>query len=354
MTVNCLLATILLFCTVMSLAAQPYSARQTTSEGIAVIELADAAHQTSVSIVPSVGNIAYEMRVKGKNILWFPFDSLAAFAATPRLSGVPLLAPWANRLDADTYFANGKPYQLNLSLGNVRHDQNQLPIHGLLLYASQWQVTSLAADAEQASAVSRLEFSRYADLMAQFPFAHVLQMTYTLRDGVLEVRTRVENQGAQPMPLSLGYHPYFQLHDAPRDSWKVDLPAESLWVLNDKLTPTGQTRPIGDSFPNPRNLSLEGIVLDHVFGDLIRDANGWAVFSVQGNQEKIEVLYGEKYRAAVVYAPSGEKQSFICFEPMSSITNAFNLSHRGLYNELQTISPGAAWEEAFQVRPSGF
>ena len=37
-----------------------------------------------VSIAPSLGNMAYEIKAAGKNILWFPFHSPAGFAADPR------------------------------------------------------------------------------------------------------------------------------------------------------------------------------------------------------------------------------------------------------------------------------
>jgi hypothetical protein len=31
-----------------------------------------------------------------------------------------------------------------------------------------------------------------------------------------------------------------------------------------------------------------------------------------------------------------------------------NLAQRGLYKDLQHVAPGAAWQEHFVVRPSGF
>jgi aldose 1-epimerase len=337
----------------MPLNAQPYSARRVTVEGVAVVELRDEAHKTIVSVAPSVGNIAYQMLVNGKNIFWVPEGTLAEFAAKPRMGGNPFLAPWANRIDGDVFFANGRPYHLNPDLDNLRRDANQQPIHGLLLFSTLWEVVSVAANAESASVVSRLDFSRYADLMAQFPFAHVVEMEYILRGGVLEVKTRLQNRGAQPMPIVIGYHPYFQLHDAPRDSWTVHLAADRVWVLNDKLTPTGETTPIETAFPGSAALKLSDVVLDNVFGGLQRDAQGRAHFSVTGKRQKIEVVYGPKFNTAVVYAPKGRGE-FICFEPMTAITNAFNLAHRGIYKELSSVDPDQTWEESFWVQPSGF
>ncbi len=338
----------------MTVSAQPYSARNTTVDGISVVELSDTSRNTSVSIVPLVGNIAYRMDVNGKNVFWFPFDSVKDFVAAPKQSGNPFLAPWANRLDEEAFYANGKKYLLNPALGNFRKDPNDQPIHGLLVYASAWEVVSLESNAGGAYVTSRLEFSRHADWMAQFPFAHTIEMTYRLHEGALEVHTRIHNIGAQTMPLSVGYHPYFQLHDAPRDDWRVRLAAESVWTLNDKLIPTGKTKPIAAVLGDASNLSLKGLFLDHVLGGLVRDGGGAASFSVQGARQKIEVVFGPKYRTAVVYAPTRKDQNFICFEPMSGITNAFNLAHRGIYKDLQTIPAGRAWEESYWIRPSGF
>jgi aldose 1-epimerase len=298
-------------------------------------------------------NIAYEMLVNGKNAFWMPTESLAEFAATPRMGGNPFLAPWANRIDGDVFYANGRAYRFNSDLNNLRRDPHQQPIHGLLLFSPLWEVVSLKADGDAASAVSRLEFAHHADLIAQFPFAHVIEMEYVLRGGVLEVKTRLHNTGAQPMPVVIGYHPYFQLHDAPRDSWTAHLAAESNWVLNDKLTPTGETKPIDEVVPGAAAVKLGGVTLDHVFGSLRRDDQGRAHFSVQGNREKIEVIYGPKFNTAVVYAPKG-RGDFICFEPMTGITNAFNLAHRNLYKELASVLPGETWEESFWIQPSGF
>ena len=106
---------------IMSEAAN-YSARKSAADGIEIVQLADRDHATEVSIVPSIGNIAYAMTVHGKNVLFSPFKMLAEMKSNPALCGVPFLAPWANRLDQDAFYANGKKYLLNPELGNIRRD----------------------------------------------------------------------------------------------------------------------------------------------------------------------------------------------------------------------------------------
>jgi aldose 1-epimerase len=332
---------------IMSEAAN-YSAKKALADGIEIVQLADRAHSTDVSIVPSVGNIAYSMTVHGKNILWWPFKSVAEMKANPALCGVPFLEPWANRLDQDGYYANGKKYLLNPELGNVRRDPNQKPIHGLLLFSPYWKITKLQADDRSARVTSRLEYWRYPELAAQFPFAHTVEMTYKLANGSLEVETLVENQSSDPMPVGLGYHPYFQLPDVPRDQWKAHVAAREHLELSPLLIPTGERTPV--SLPDPASLATTQ--LDDVFSKLVRGPDDRAEFWVEGGGRKVSVIYGPKYTVAVVYAPPGK--DFICFEPMSAITNAFNLAHAGIYKELQSIPPGGTWRESFWIQASGF
>ena len=56
----------------MTCFAQNYKAEQTSDHGVPIVRLTDSARGVEVSIVPSIGNRAYEMKVHGKNILYFP------------------------------------------------------------------------------------------------------------------------------------------------------------------------------------------------------------------------------------------------------------------------------------------
>ena len=339
--------TVLLLLPLMSQAAN-YTALATTVDGLEVARLADAARRMEVSIVPSIGNLAYEFKIDGRNLLWFPFRSPAELKASPALCGVPFLAPWANRLDQDAFWANGKQYRLNPDLGNIRRDPNGHPIHGLLAFSPAWKIRELKGGDTGAFVTSRLEFWRHPDLMAQFPFAHALEMTYRLRDGALEVETVVENLSGAPIPIGIGYHPYFQVPGTARDSWKVHLAAREHVELSGQLIPTGARTAVRHPDPFP----LMGAQLDDVFTDLVRDEDGKARFRVESGKAMITVVYGPLYRVAVVYAPAG--RDFICFEPMAAVTNAFNLAHEGKYGELQSVQPGGRWRESFWIVPSGF
>jgi len=325
-----------------------YSARIVTVDSVEILRLTDSEREIDVSIAPSIGNLAYEMKVRGKNLFWLPCATLGELVARPVHAGNPFLAPWANRLDQDAFWANGKKYLLNAGLGNFTRDGNGKPIHGLVTFTPAWRLVSLEAGQRRAKSTSRLEFWRVPEWMAQFPFAHTIEMTYSLRDGVLEVITRIENLAVEPMPVAVGYHPYFRLHDAPRDEWRVHLAVRERMALTAELIPTGERRPA--SFPDP--MRLAGAELNDLFSPLERDADGRAEFWVQGRRQKISAIYGPKYTAAVAWAPPG--RDFVCFEPMSAITNAFNLAQVGLHADLQSIPPGESWQESFWIRAEGF
>lgn len=332
-----------------------------------VVRLEDRKSDTVVSVIPSVGDLVFEMKVKGNNILRFPYASIADFKAKPSLSGIPFLGPWANRLDEDAFYANGKKYNLNMTLGNVR---GAIPIHGFLTQNPYWEIVEAKTDRKAAWLTCRLEFYRHPDWMEQFPFAHTIEITQRLEKGVLEVRTRIVNLSTDPMPVAIGFHPYYQLTDSRREDWAISVGARTWWQLSAKKVPTGETKPIEQLFPNPKSSALKDDDLDDVFGDLVRNGAGQASLSVKGKHQMIEVLFGRNYHAAVVYSPnpataarlnpgsasrpSTQDLNFVCFEPMAGITDAMNLSQKGLYREQQYISPGGTWQESFWVRPSGF
>jgi len=327
-----------------------------------VVRIEDSARQIRVSVIPSVGNVAFEMRVKQENVLRFPYADLAEFRSRPGLNGIPFLGPWANRLDEQAFYSGGKRYAFNMDLGNVRGAH---PIHGFLSSTDKWTVTEVKADDKAAWVTSRLDFYREPSWMAQFPFAHTIEMTYRLANGILEVSVQLHNLSSEPMPVAIGFHPYFQLTDSARGEWTISIGARKQWLLNSDKIPSGETAPIQQMFPDPNRIALKDYDLDHVFGDLARDGEGRATMRVKGKSQQLEVLFGPKYNTAVVYSPlpraaapgrSGPSASpnFVCFEPMAGITDAMNLAQKGLYRELQMLAPGQTWRESFWIRPSGF
>ena len=274
-----------------------------------------------------------------------------------------------------------------MSLGNIT---GAVPIHGFMSLTDQWQIVELKHDGTAAWLTSRLDAYKQPAWMKQWPFAHTIEMTYRLAGGVLEVRTKVVNMSAEPMPVALGYHPWLQLTDSPREEWTITVPARTRWLLNWQKVPTGETEPTDAFFTNFTG-ALKDYNIDDVFTDLVRDAQGRVTATLKGRTQQIEVTQGPNYKAMIVYSPNplgtgrGSQipppnpnppaappvpaaaqpppppppnplatPNFICIEPMAGITNALNLAHRGVYKELQSIPPGGTWQESFWIRARGF
>jgi aldose 1-epimerase len=316
------------------------------------------------------------MRVRGHNVLRWTWASVADLKARPGMAGVPFLAPWADILDEQAFYANGRRYAFDMALGNVRGAR---PGHGFLTTASQWQVAEIRADGKGAWVTSTLDVFREPSWMKQFPFAHRITMTYRLQDGALEVATTIENMSTEPMPVSVGFHPYVKLTDSTRDQWTISVPAKTHWLLAQTKVPTGETEPIENLFPNPQSAALKDYNLDDVFTDLVRDEQGRAHARIVGKKQQLEILIGPNFRGLTVWAPNPAgtglgsnafspnpqpkpaappkptaDPDFICFEPLAAIVNGLNLAHKGLYKELQYIEPGGKWEGSFWIRTTGF
>ncbi len=332
-----------------SASGRNYTAEQISDHGVSIVRLTDAAKGVEVSIAPSIGNRAYEMKVHGKNILYFPSADVGEFEKRPRLCGIPFLAPWADLLDEPAFWANGKRYAFNMTLGNVR---GEMPIHGFLITSPLWRVTEVGADKRSAHVTSKLDFWKYPDLIEQWPLAQEYEMTYSLSGGVLEVRTTIVNLSTEPLPVAIGFHSFFQIPDVPRDEWTAHLPARVHVVADEHNIPTGEMRPL--DIPNP--LPLRGRKLDDGFTDLERDADGRAHFSIESGGKTVETLFGPKYTVATIWLPSGRDgtpRPFICFEPLTTIISGINLAHEGKYSGLQSVPPGGRWTESFWIRASG-
>jgi len=359
-------------------ASAQYAARRNGDD----IQLEDTRNKTTVTIKPSSGNLTTEMKVNGQDVL--------------RSQGIPVLAPWANRLDEPAFWANGKRYPFDMELGNVT---GTVPIHGFLQRTDQWQVVEVKQDGKSAWVTSRLDVYKQPMWMKQWPFAHTIEMTHRLQDGILEVHTKITNMSAEPMPVAIGFHPYYQLTDSPRADWTVTVPAKTRWLLNYQKLPTGETESTEKFFPNGQG-QLKDYNLDDVFSDLTRDAQGRAHMTVKGKQQQLEIVLDPTFKSLVMYSPNPTNAglgsqipppnpnppapqparagapagaaaaaggrgggrggnppappNFVCFEPMAGISDAMNLAQKGLYKEQQYVAPNQTWEASFWVKPSGF
>lgn len=203
--------------------------------------------------------------------------------------GIPLLHPWANRVDSDAF-------------GVRKRDQHGLPIHGLLGATPDWQLEAAERHDDHARVRARIEVELDA-----FP-RHELVLEARLTGAELSIET--ELRADEPAAIAFGWHPYLTLPGVPREQWNVELPVRRQAVLDERGLPTGETHAVEP---------FAGALGDRGFDDLFLELDD-APFAVEGGGRRLEVSFDEGYPVAQVYAPPGEQ--FICFEPMTAPTNA--------------------------------
>lgn len=275
-------------------------ARECRFHGEPAVELR-AGGLTAV-FTPGIGMTGVSLRHRGGEYLALPggLDALRS----GRTGGLPLLAPWANRLNGRRYRAADVTVPLDGL--DLPVDGNGLPIHGFLVGAPGWSVDRLATRGDTA----RLRASIAVDAPA-FPFPHRIEIGAVLLDSALRVDTTVVPTGRRGVPIAFGWHPYLRLPVGPRRTWRLRLPVRQHLALDDLGIPTGAA---------VREPAEADVVGRRTFDDgyaLGRDRR-LAIESEDGHS--LEMRGRSNYPYAQVWVPTGKP--FVALEPMTAPTNA--------------------------------
>ena len=187
------------------------------------------------TFLPGLGMLGTSLRHRGDELLALP-GGLEGYRAGD-VTGLPLLAPWANRLGTRRYRAAG--VDVDLEGAALHTEEDGLPIHGTMTAQTGSQVVSVG----ERALTSRFDFGARPDLLASFPFPHELRIHVVVEGATLNVATSVTPTTDRPVPVTFGYHPHFRLPDTRRDDVRLRLPARRRLELDDGQLPTGATRP---------------------------------------------------------------------------------------------------------------
>jgi aldose 1-epimerase len=274
--------------------------------------LRDPSSSLSATYVPAAGMICTSLADDGVEFLG-QRRGLDAYVTNGKTMGIPILYPWANRLSASTYGVDGAVVSLTVGTGGVRADEHGAPIHGVLAAYPGWLVT----DRSDSALAAALDFGGRPQLLASFPFPHVLTQQITLADRTLTIETTVMPTTAAPVPLCFGYHPYFQIPGVPRDQWTLTTPGMRRLPVDQWGLPTGESEDwTGGTGP------LKNVTYDDGFDNVPEGA----VFRLDGGGRRIEVTFEKGYGAAQLFAPPSE--DLVAIEPMAAPTDALR---RGNY-----------------------
>jgi galactose mutarotase-like enzyme len=287
-----------------------------------------SAGQLVATFPPDLGMTGVSLRRRGREHLALP-GGLPALRAG-RTMGLPLLAPWANRLSSRRYRAAG--VDVDLAGLPLRTDANGLPMHGLLLGRPGWRLTRRSA------ARGRAAFRASIDVDAPaFPFPHRIEVSVVAREEGLTLDTTVIPTGRRRVPVAVGWHPYLRLPGTPRSRWQLRLPPRTHLALDALGLPTGATQSEArESAPIGRR----------TFDDLYLLGRERRLALVADDDASITLRCGLGYPYAQVWVPGG--RPFAALEPMAAATNSLVAGTTPL------VEPGDAFTATFTLAVDAF
>lgn len=310
-----------------------YAAETDRINGFEVVTLNNELLTAKIAV--NLGNTLFSLRQDEKEALYFPY-SLEAYKTNSKLAGNPFMHPWANRLEAEYMDVDNQKHHFpEEQLSLLYRDGNNLPLHGLLLKSDQWKTIELYEGKDSCHHLAELVFDSAAWLSV-FPFKHTIRIKHELRDRELRIETVILNEEGKEMPVSFGFHPYFS---RTKTDVPLTVPAENYIEVNDVMIPIGSVAPKEKRWNfRADKISLSEAAFDDGFQDL-KFENNKAMFLL----EDINVIFGENYPFAQVYAPAHPDKPYVCIEPMTAATNALNT------NGCKKIKPGEKYMAIFSI-----
>lgn len=268
-----------------------------------------------LTFIPGAGMVGSSLTYNGEQMLGMR-AGLGPYRESGKTFGIPLLAPWANRLahnefEGTTLVTEGTP--------GAHPDANGLPIHGLLAGCPDWRVTRADATAEGPDAgawlVAELDFDPQRPEFPAFPFPHLLTVAVHLVDTKVQISTSVTATGDRDVPIAFGWHPYFAPPGGDRRDWTVAKPFTRHVVIDDRCLPTGEIDRVPVEVDVLGDAASGGLVFDDLFAEVPTGTTAW----VEGGRHRITLSYDSGYAYAVLYAPPD--QPLVAIEPMTAPTD---------------------------------
>lgn len=297
----------------------------------------------SVVFVPGAGMVGVSMVLDGVELLGMR-EGLAGYLESGKTFGIPLLAPWANRLEVATF--DGVELVTD-GIAGVRKDANGLPIHGLLAACPDWKVVHCeAVDSGKdkgAWLVAELTFDSKRPAFPAFPFPHRLGVSVRVRGRKVIIATTVEATGDRDVPVAFGWHPYFCPPNSDRSDWSLARPFVHHALLDDRSVPNGEVEHGAVEIDTLGDPAVGGRTYDDLYCDVPQGTTAW----VEGGRHRISVTYDSGYPYAVLFAPAD--QHLVAIEPMTAPTDPL-----AGYFPIRRVNPGNSFTATFTIAVKGF
>ena len=279
------------------------------------------AGDAAVELAPEVGGSVTRYWIERGPVTreWLrPTPAGALRAGHPELAAAFPLVPYSNRIRAGRFSFRGRSVVEPLNRPPERH-----AIHGHG-WQARWQPTEVTA------ATARLEYRHPA---GAWPWAYHATQRFILTPSELTVELSLSNQSAAPMPAGLGWHPYFPR--TPRVTITADVRA--MWLTDEEKMPTERVAPPAAPFGRGRDNCFVGwsrrVTID------------WPELGA-----RLVMRATPPLDYLVVFTPA--RRPFFCVEPVSHVTDAFNLAEAGRSDSgTLVLEPGETLRTAVVLTP---
>ncbi|MBB6637722.1 aldose 1-epimerase [Cohnella thailandensis] len=290
-------------------------------------------------VVPGWGGRVVSLRNKEAReieLLRVP-PSLEAYEASPLLYGIPVLFP-PNRIENGTFVFGERTYRLAIndpSTGSHSHG---------FVHDKEWTVLQVESRAGTVSLTMEFDSFLHPQVMEQFPHRFLLKMKLTLEESRVTQTMEVHNASWAAFPWGLGYHTAFRFpfgDSASLRSCELQAPVGRSWKLDERFLPTGELaeNALGESLRG--GMPMEGVLLDDVFESYAGAANE-AVLTDREAGLRLRYRADEAFGHWVFHNGDG-RGGFLCPEPYSCVTNAFNSPLDPSVTGMKVLEPGESF-----------
>lgn len=275
-------------------------------------------------VIPSLGAMVYRIGLadgNGEILDILRYDDPEDLCENTHFRG-RVLFPFNDRIPLGRYVYGGKEYNLP-----VNEESDGSSIHGLIYDKQFDEVDCLLAD--KSGSLGLTCHIHEGDWKA-YPFDIVLRIRYCLSDEGFEADYCFSNKGESPLPVALGWHPYFSLGGSV-DSWMLKCGSGAYVAVDDSLIPTGDSP------------SVSGTPFD--FTSSAKIGSGELDLAFPTHKDGISVLEDVKHKLTLYFDPSlfpycqlyiPDERDSLAIEPVTAATNAFNIDGLGRID----LSPG--------------
>lgn len=256
-----------------------------------------------IGILPELGASLSFMKYKNRDILR-PTDKTIPDLDANNTS-MFLMVPFCGRIRGGSFVYWGITRKMKKNQAGIVD-----PIHGDG-WKSIWQVV------KKSDTSATLQMSH--DKENGFPFSYDAEVTYTLTQTDVSVQLKITNNAILPMPCGMGIHPFF----VKSKDMELTFPTKMVWAhesdpIFDRPYPTPDAWQFKDGKP------LKSSVFDTCFGGF--DAK--ATLTYPSDRYSVVITADEQFGHIVLYSPKGK--NFVCLEPCTNASNAFNLAANGV------------------------